>query len=189
MQHDIIFGMSIRQFLQIRDLGVSELRSNSSSLVNFNSSLPLATCFTPSLKITASSVWCIHLTLCQRLPALYLRAKREHVPAPPFTGQCISLSCWGEWVHWSVGEDGWEVTQWWRGRQLVFSCPSMVCHRHLSVPSVLCYKGSNFFPACSGELQWSAPACVLVWIYFRGFVFMLFENGQGALKQNGLNVH
>lgn len=55
-------------------------------------------------------------------------------------------------------------------------------------PTVLCYKGGNFLPACSGELQCSALACVVVWIYFRGFVFVLFENGQGAPEQSGLNV-
>lgn len=79
----MIFDMNIAQLLQIRDLWVWELRSNSSPLVNFNSLLPPATCFNPSLKITACSVWFIHLTLCQRLPALYLSAKRQHGPLPP----------------------------------------------------------------------------------------------------------
>lgn len=54
--------------------------------------------------------------------------------------------------------------------------------------SALSPKGGDFLPACSGELQGSTTACVLVWIYFRGFVFVVFENGQGVLEQSGLNV-
>lgn len=43
----MIFGMSIRQFLQVRDLGVWDLKSNNWSLVTFNILLPPATCFPP----------------------------------------------------------------------------------------------------------------------------------------------
>lgn len=153
----MIFGMSIKQFLHIRDLRVWELRSNNSSLVNYNILSPLATCFAPSLKITACSVWCLHLTLCQRLPALYLSAKREHVPFPLHRSVhwfVQLLSCWGEQEDWRVWVMMAErlLSDGGAGRQLVFSPPSMVCQRHLLVPSVLSYKSGNFLPACSGEL-------------------------------------
>lgn len=105
--------MSIRQFLQIRDLGVWELRFNSSSLVNFNSLLPPATCFTPSRKITACSVWCIHLTLCQRLPSLYLSAKREHVPLPPSQ---VSALVWAAEESKCTEDWGW---RWLRGHSVM----------------------------------------------------------------------
>lgn len=66
------------------------------------------------------------------------------------------------------------------GGQLVFSCPSMVCERHLSVPSALCYKGFFCFPAVLNF--------VLVCIYFSGFISVLFERGEGAVQQSRSNV-
>lgn len=43
----------------------------------------------------------------------------------------------------------------------MFSHPSVAFQRCLSVPPVLCYKGGNFLPACSGELQCSALLMLL----------------------------
>lgn len=79
----MIFGMSIRQFLQIRDLGGWELQPSNSSLVDVNSLFPLAVCFTPSLKNYCLFNVVYSLTLCQRLPALHLSAEGEHVPLLP----------------------------------------------------------------------------------------------------------
>lgn len=186
----MIFGMSIRQFLQIRDLGGWELQPSNSSLVDVNSLFPLAVCFTPSLKN-----YCLFNVVYSLIPVPEVtsfapKCWRGTCASSPFTSQCIRLGCWREQVHWRFCMKMAErlLNNGGAGWQLVFSCPSMVCQRHLSVPSVLCYQGGNFLPACSGELQCSTPVCVLVWNYFRGFSFILFDNGQGALEQSGLNA-
>lgn len=186
----MIFGMSIRQFLQIRDLGDNwELQSSSSSLVDVNSLFPPAVCFTPSLKIIACSVLCIHLFLCQRLPALYLSAKREHVPLLPLQvsalgwaaeeSKCTEDSVW-RWLRGCSVMEG-QAGSWysavpaWFARDM-YQCPQSFVIKVVifCLPAVVNYSAQ--------------PLSVFVWIYFRGFSFMLFDNGQGALEQSGLNA-
>lgn len=148
-----------------------ELRP-SNSLVDFNNLLPTATCFTLLLKITAYPMRCTLSTLCQRLPALYLSGKRKHVPVSQTA--CSQVSALVRAAEESLEGHGWRwLSDGGAGKQLVLSRPSMVCQRHLSVPSVLCCKGGNFLPACSGKLQCSAPASVLVWLCVRGFVLAI----------------